>query len=766
MLVVCPAILVVLAFIAWLSIRPIDRLSSWISKRFKDNGQSDEIKISQFRRGHLLEIVLIVIIALFVTRNHLNLDPNLRLHGRETEWLTGYGQVAHEGLKDTGVIPLWNPYYGQGEPLVDNAFSYLLNPFSSIPQLMWGATQGTKISVVIQCMLVAIGGWFLAKVLGLSTVGRLTLALLMLGKGNLHTNFDSGFFQLASQQVYFPWVIAGTIAVIKTSKRWAIVLMSFSLTLMFFAGNLWHLLPTAISVTIVTLLYARSDKHWDYAVLRRMGIVALITIGLSAVTLLSIVANFGFTEGHKDERRSGWEVIDAHRVYLYPFVGDYDFVIEDVFIRRPPELAHDDDLVTLMSWGIGSHFYYSYVAPWWYVLSLLLLLIFLPRYRSRLPDNRKLWIAGFGLYVLFTMWGMGGTPLFNFLYEYVPYLAQWRFVPRALGMASFWIAVLVALGIDALLSQLWSSWRFNYAIAQRGISARLPMGLLILYSGLTVIALVDVNGHWQDTPLAPLDEEFDSCMAWLEEAEPDREHWLWIPGYQTLTTMLEHDIRIVNIEADFVLGTEPNTIGDVRLDVRVRAVERGVLSFTNVLDWFNDEGYTALEPSPSYQVFDHCIYENKNNSLPYAFVIQPDDAPSTYISDLENPELTTEFMNNLYVETVPDVMRLYDTIAIQVRSDESIEKVLTIQELAFPGWEVWIDGEQRDVEIFAKLNAVRLPTDGQRHEVVFLYRPRLVCWGGLITLFTAMLCIGFLLHIDHVFWRRQNNSAEYLSELI
>lgn len=695
---------------------------------------------------HLFEILFIILVAIFAIRHHFNGNPDMRVRGREVEWLTGYAQVARQGLEDTGTIPLWNPYYRQGEPLIDNAFSFILNPFSSLPNIIWGSTQGVKYSITLHAGLVALGGWFLAWTLGLSWVGRLTLAVLLLSKGNMHANFDAGYYQLATQQVYFPWVIAGAIALIKTRKRWAVVLTALSLTLMFFAGNLWHLLPSVISFGVLIVVYLWLDGRLQYDLIRRVLLTTIVTIGLCAVLLLSIVSNFGLIEDHPDELQAGWAMVDRHQAFLLPFVGDYDYASVDLSFWVGERTNIHKKSLSRLSHEDGLHFFYSYVTPLWYVILIILPLPFMRVYRHQLPDHRRLWWAGGFLYLFFTMWGMGGTPLFLWLYEHVPYLGQWRFVPRAFAMASFWIAVLVTLRTDALWRLLLFRWMNSRLDIPNRTLYRRYAGLTILFVGLTLVAWFDVTDKWQDSPLVVTFDDIDSCLTWLNEIETDTELSLWVHGYSQMTQFVEHDVRVVNIEADYLPGTAPNTLGDAYIDARERYTRLRFRSRIDQVKWFNDDGYQPLIASPSFHQFDDCIYENNDYDLPYAFTFDIDRLDKIQLSDTTpNPSRVNVYLDALNVRSANHFVRLYDTIGIQVLSDETSQKVLVIQELAFPGWEVWIDGEPHPIEIFAKLNAVKLPMVGRVHDVMFLYRPPLVYWGGLVTLITAFFCIGYLL---------------------
>jgi hypothetical protein len=82
-----------------------------------------------------------------------------------------------------------------------------------------------------------------------------------------------------------------------------------------------------------------------------------------------------------------------------------------------------------------------------------------------------------------------------------------------------------------------------------------------------------------------------------------------------------------------------------------------------------------------------------------------------------------------------------ETIEIDAQSERGGLLVLT--ELAYPGWEVFVDGVPAQAELFEGMyRAVTLPAGP--HRVVWVYRPQSVRIGGAISVFTLLLvaCIG------------------------
>ena len=260
----------------------------------------------------LLELGIILAVALTVTWSFGRASSANELRGGEMEWLTSSAYMSSQSLHQLGYIPRWEPWLAFGEPLVDNPFSFVTNPISVGPSLIWGALVGIRFSVILSTILAAIGGWTLGRVLGFGWLARLLLGLLCLGKGNMIAMIGTGYFQLGVTQAYFPWILAGFIGVLRFNRRrWPIVLTAIMFTLMFWAGNIWYTLPMIIMLGLLTLSHVVHVKRTvapnerptlavkiDRTTLNRVLLSAGLTLGLSMMTLLPIWINQSRIGGH------------------------------------------------------------------------------------------------------------------------------------------------------------------------------------------------------------------------------------------------------------------------------------------------------------------------------------------------------------------------------------------------------------------------------------------------------------------------------------
>ena len=130
-------------------------------------------------RAYGLEILFVLFIVFLFTPTLRDFSEFAHLKGGETSYLINSGVIAARIYDETGTIPLWNPFIGRGEPLLENPFSYVLNPLMTLPIFAFGANHGPLVGVLLHITLSAMGGWTLAYVIGMRWPGRLLLALLM-----------------------------------------------------------------------------------------------------------------------------------------------------------------------------------------------------------------------------------------------------------------------------------------------------------------------------------------------------------------------------------------------------------------------------------------------------------------------------------------------------------------------------------------------------------------------------------------------------------
>lgn len=669
---------------------------------------------------YLIEIVGVILFAFFSARLWLEMEPGTRLIGMEVEWFTSAMTRSTEIFQETGRLPWWQPYLSGGQPIIDDSMAFILNPFSSVPSLIWGIYPGLPISIVLHFIIAGLGGWFLGWSLGWGILGRLALALLLVLKGNMQSSLGLGFFQLGIAQAYFPWILAGALAIPRhIEKRWPVTLFALSFTLMFFVGNLYYTLPMALITCLVVLFYSVSIIIKPFSitlnnrVLRRFLSSTLFTAGLMSAAAITILMNFGLMGKHPDHLN--WDPMDV-------IGGIWQFV----------------NPLVVDQGGMGARYgnSYTFISPLWFVV-LLFVLIPPIKLLHRLvkPEDWRLWAFAIIGLLWFASWGMGINPLIIWMYENLPLIGQWRFPERMLTVAAFLMVFLIAFRVDGLHRAL--AWSPDSSGA-----VKLKAGRRVIVALLAVVCAVAVFDINQTRELFGHHEYLDvytaRCVGWLRERYPNDFLSIWRRDYVTITTFLENHVRMANISVDYDLNGVESEI--YPYDLTARWPEYRMAS------WFDDpaelqaEGFYPLEDSPKVdaQSLLPCIWRNPD-ALSYVF--------SAPLSELQSQG---EVFDSSITTSIETFERSGEHIAIVVMPLSDEESVVVAQDIAYPGWIAKVNGEESKLESVGGLLGVILPSGDGPVLIEFIYTAPTLRLGGIITLLTAIVCAAYLLQLDQV----------------
>lgn len=667
-------------------------------------------------RTAICELLIIAAAVWFSTSILQDWSPNQSIRGTEYSYLVGSGAVAQRMLQQTGALSLWNPLMGWGEPLLENPFSYVLNPLMFFPILAWGAVQGGKIMVLLHLILMGIGGWALGHTLGLRSGGRLLLGLLLGLSGSVAGAVGEGFLQMGLSQTYIPWVMLGLIGVLYQGKRWHTGVLVVASALMIFTGTFWYILPVGISAALLCL-FAVMNLHWtterslrftlNRERLQRLGWALLFTLLLIAVRLLPQIANYGL-------------------------------------INHPTELLlQQHDLGTTLNRYFSSYLstadqtaapiYYHYILPILFVMLLILYRVATLRFPRYVHTVEWRVIVPAALIILLvTVWAQERTPFLEILYQFAPFTQQWRFVGRMMAVGSFWLAVAGAIWFDRALQY--------YGEALQTTPREDPWGraLVVLNLGALCLggflAVQDVSFNYQRVAgVKSTDSRERPALEYLRLLHPTDLVMVRPPSFFDYLPFYELGIRTTFGNPDYRPLGLPATIGqNVRLSEWPEyavAIDEGVRGGLAKL------GYAPVPGTPREFGVDNLF--RHPDKVPYAFRVGPDV--------LQGGRIELSGHNVLPVDAY---FHGFDDIEVHVQGYQPGE-VLVISETAYPGWSVTINGLPAPVESFAGLFlGVRLPEDGAPAQVLFVYDPPLLKLGGLISLLAAFLLGGFLLRAE------------------
>lgn len=675
-----------------------------------------------------LEVLFVVGVSLFAARDFLDLSGATQLAGSEMEFLTSSAHYAALHLHRHGHIPLWQPYLGEGRPLLESPFAFVLNPFSTVPSLLFGdAVRGIKLSVVIYALLTAFGGWFCGRAFGMGTTGRLLLVLLLLGKGNMTAMLGIGHFQLGVAQAYMPWIIGAAFLVLRGHRqRWAAVLLATAFALQFLAGNIWHVLPTLMSVALLTVVHIGWEGV-NWRGLRGMVFAAVLTVGISAAVLVPLWANRAFVGGQATtadgDRPAPVVLMLRQYVTAAPLVEELEFALAA------------GELETR----------YNYTVPGWFLLVTFVLLPPIPLlYQPELRGMGRVWLVAGVLLVFFTAWGIGGLQPFRWAYNNLPGVGRWRFVGRAFGMASFWLALLVALRVDGLHRALGGvrvalrpllTYGLRYSIA----------GVLLALSVLAGMQVVTYNWReWVQT--VPAEQPSAACLQYLQTYDANAQPLsVNQRSYRHVQAFVEMGVRQFPVAAAYSPVGLPNTYYDN--DFRGRVLPRYAMPTRDVeLPIMRELGYAPVAGSPLFEwVFTgetwRCLWE-KPNEPPYAFSARVDVVNDAGALLLPLPPAD--------VDALVVLQRTSDIVTVLAEGYGGARGVAVLQEAAYPGWRVYVDGERAQLESVGGFVGVLLPLSTDTQVITFAYRPPLLYASAWVTIGAVVFCTLYLLRAERL----------------
>lgn len=660
------------------------------------------------------ELLIVIALCLLASRTLWQFGEELRVRGQEFSYLVGSGAVADVAFDSTGRIPLWNSWMGRGEPLMENSFSYVNNPFMFLPVLALGSYDGAKVAIVIHVVIAGLGGWVLGYLIGLKSAGRLLSACLFAGHGGIVGAIGMGFYQMSLSQAYVPWVYAGTIGALRRRDRWSIGILVMGTALLMFAGTFWYVLPTAVGVALLIAfgLFERGPNgrlRLNRTALARILVAAVLIVLVTAARLIPQAVNHAYVT-HVEEffpnppRDFGWTA----NMYFTPVM--------------PSDLQ------------ISSLFFFYTLSPLFLVFVLIGRALITP-VGGKTPGTWRIVIpAGIG-WLLFTTWGQEGGAFWVWVYEIIPLLREWRFVTRMLAAGIPFLILIVAVFFDDLV---------NAAVRWMRLSERGTIGQLAgALAGLALFAIgaltaVDTLYNWQrESGVEPV---LRYTEAYMEHERTNRpfdfislQEWDFYNYFDYYELLIRTDYG----NPDYRAGAVTPTLGS--LEMMDFPAPEAIEYHGDFARWLGENGYTAQPRPESVELATHWV---NPDVPPYAF-----SAPATTFPLDRFDHLTAS-----EVEPAP-YHYMMDTIRINLDESDA-DQVVVVTETAYPGWTVTVNGQPAALDSVGGLIGVTLAASDEPVEIIFAYRPSVLYISSWITLIGSAALALYLLRGERLLRRR------------
>lgn len=673
----------------------------------------------------IVEFTIILGVCWFSLTNFEDWNPRTKISGDEFSYLINSGAIASSLYHKIGAIPLWNPFVKTGEPLLENPFSYVLNPLMTLPLIAWGTYNGSKIALLIHIMGLGLAGWTLGRVLRLRSAGRVFLGVALAGNGSLAGAISGGFYQMMLTQTYIPWIMAGMIGTLYLKRRWPVALLVIATVLQMFGGTFWYVLPAAITCGLLALFslrlsFKRPALTIDGTVFQRLLLAGVFIVLLSMVRLLPQIAHSDYVV-HPEATLGRTDPLET--IFRLYFTSD---------LPTPPYQA--------------LFIFYHYAMPFWFLAAVVVLrlVIYKPFY-SIITSRWRIILPLLISILFYSLWAQEDTPFMQWLYNTFTFFKEWRFLARMMAAATPMLITLTAIWFDDIVYvakpvvNAGRSWVVNHLKVQRLPFLRMlpTLGQIVAFAMIVAatFAALDLQNNWQRLSGLNNLAEFDiPGVEWLRETHPTEFLAVQTSGFFNYFTHWETLTRATFGNPDYRPRGDYSTLGFWSMMPTFSEWAVGIE--TPYADGLAGNGYQRVAGSPA--IYGQLSVWNKPDAMPYAFLVNR--------QRLDN----TALMLNRSEATPVTYYHRIDSVLLPI-SNYPANSVLVVQETAFPGWEVTINGQPAKFESVMEFLGVVLPdapADGSPVMVEFSYHPRELFLGGYITLLGALLLSLYLLRAD------------------
>jgi hypothetical protein len=650
----------------------------------------------------LLDLAVIVGVAVLFARPILNFDKTV-IPSTFSDWeaTTSSLFLVRDSILHHAEFPLWNPFFRTGVPYLGDPNANLLNPLASVPSLVLGVFDGSKVSAALSIAAAGLAMYVLAWVAGVSRPFRVWAGLALAMSGGIAARVLAGHFNFVVSLPLVPLVFALELQALRQPGVAYPMLAGVANALLFFSGEVYYLVFAAPGL-ILTFLLALASEGWhgdDWSlrrgapVLLRGAAVGGWTFGLAAIQLLPYL-----------ESRS------ALALPTYDLSGSQTVLAS----------AHDFFIADLKQLGAslpgpwGWWEYYSYVG---YVPLLGLPLAL---FAFRRPERRFFVIWAASLLGLYLAWAAASHTFFKAIYDIFPFLYKFRVPSRALAFVAPFLILLAALGFDDVL--VWArsqqTWRLPLPVRRLRsyLTAAGLIGVLVLLA-VCSFGLRDVF-HVNHKLLQSLPGQKDRSLEAQFLRSQDPSVFYVTDSSQGLAMSPEfYEMGIKRLDANWpysfrliVPNAEPGSppVSITPVPKYIIGTPGPAFPSAKLIGTVGERGIYALPDSPYYAATLSSADPPSNAS--YAWKLKTHEAVARVVSA--------------------------NVIEVTANPPASDDRLLVLESF-FPGWRLEVDGHQTggpdNYGGFLSTRALQ-----GEHTYTFVYDPRSFRYGAAVTMGTIL----------------------------
>lgn len=234
-----------------------------------------------------LEILLIVIWALWVGRSYLKLDSHTALGASNDDFLISiYPYFPLTRLLHCGDCVLWNGLLNGGSPTFGDTIGAVLHPVMLPLILVFGVLNGIKLAMVAALIMGGLALWWIAKVLKLGIVPRLWISLLGVVAGNLAGPLYSGDVGIVFSVAATGLVIAPGLTLALYGRRRDAIIFGLILAQAFLSGQGYLQMALVLCLLPVFLIFIIDGNFILKPLWKELLIALVIALFVSAIFIL------------------------------------------------------------------------------------------------------------------------------------------------------------------------------------------------------------------------------------------------------------------------------------------------------------------------------------------------------------------------------------------------------------------------------------------------------------------------------------------------
>jgi hypothetical protein len=339
-----------------------------------------------------------------------------------------------------GNLPLWNPHLYGGAPYFGSMQGALLYPLNWI-FLILPLSLAVNWSIALHVFLMGAFMFFWMKQRGLQAAPSFFGGALAMFSGAFFLHIFAGHLPHLNTMTWSPLIFCAIDSLLSARTfRWCLLGM-FAVAMQTLAGFPQYLFYTAIIAGVYSTLRLIKDRNWQLA-----------------ASLLSI-----YPGGALLAAAQLFPAIQATRETVRGVPLPFEFASMFAF---PPE-----NFLTLVAANFFGEIsnYWGRCYLWEMSIFVGVVGIALAVYATVYGEGNRRWVPLSALFISLLFAVGVHTPLFGFLYAYVPGFDKFRSVSKFIFLASLFLVLLAATGLDRLFKQKKIEPKFVIAVFAFGV---------------------------------------------------------------------------------------------------------------------------------------------------------------------------------------------------------------------------------------------------------------------------------------------------------